>query len=473
MKRFLAVLAAVILICANITACGQTGGAKYDVTNYRDVRNAIAVVHTSLYLYDSDGEMVNGWGKQGTGFFIGKAGEDPQYIVTNHHVVEDYVNLGKGELVEVSDPNNPSVVAAQSMIRIFFDSNTYLEGYVVDSDETKDIAIVKLDKPTDLREPVALMKPSDDLVGTTAYAVGYPGLAENAALNPVDQWSATDATVTSGSISRLLTTSGTGVRSLQVDINFTHGNSGGPLVTEDGYAIGINSWSFNEVYGVTLNLETIDVDQIDMATAYYSVDISEVIDMLTKQGIEFDEVGASGSGKNGLSTTTIIIIVAAVVVVAIIVVVIVAVSGSSKRKAPPIPSQPPVTPQLKSPVPPTPGPGPAAIAGDSGFRVQGVSGVYEGKRYALVNGKPMTFGRKEGIVIRYPDGTPGVSGEHCTIWVENGVVFIRDGAPGKPSTHGTFVNQTKLAGGQTVQLKVGDTVAIGSPKESFVIAVKG
>lgn len=473
MKRFLAVLAAVILICANITACGQTGGAKYDVTNYRDVRNAIAVVETDLTYTDENGNFEVGWIGQGTGFFIGKAGEDPQYIVTNHHVVEDYVNFGKGELVEIANPDYPNAKYAQSMIKIFFDSNTYLEGYVVDSDETKDIAIVKLDKPTDLREPLALMKPSDDLVGTTAYAVGYPDLAENAALNPVNQWSATDATVTSGSISRLLTTSGTGVRSLQVDINFTHGNSGGPLVTEDGYAIGINSWSFNEVYGVTLNLDTIDVDQIDMATAYYSVDISEVIDMLTKQGIEFDEVGAGGSGKKGLSTTTIIIIVAAVVVVAIIAVVIVAVSGSSKRKAPPIPSQPPITPQLKSPVPPTPGPGPAAIAGDSGFRVQGVSGVYEGKRYALVNGKPMTFGRKEGIVIRYPDGTPGVSGEHCTIWVENGVVFIRDGAPGKPSTHGTFVNQTKLAGGQTVQLKVGDTVAIGSPKESFVIAVKG
>ena len=41
---------------------------------------------------DADGVM-NYW--QGTGFFVGEAGENPQYIVTNCHVVEDFILAGK------------------------------------------------------------------------------------------------------------------------------------------------------------------------------------------------------------------------------------------------------------------------------------------------------------------------------------------------------------------------------------------
>ena len=33
----------------------------------------------------------------GSGFFIGKEDEDPQYIVTNEHVVDDYIYCGMGE----------------------------------------------------------------------------------------------------------------------------------------------------------------------------------------------------------------------------------------------------------------------------------------------------------------------------------------------------------------------------------------
>ena len=32
----------------------------------------------------------------GSGFFVGKTGENPQYIVTNMHVIQEYVQAGEG-----------------------------------------------------------------------------------------------------------------------------------------------------------------------------------------------------------------------------------------------------------------------------------------------------------------------------------------------------------------------------------------
>lgn len=477
MKRFLAIFAALTLICGILAGCGAGKSGKYDITNYRDVRNGIAVVCNDLYLYDTDGQFVSGIRSQGTGFFVGKSGEDPQYIVTNHHVIANYQDYGKGETVEVTSADDPSIAMAKCYVKIYFDSQNYVEGYVIDSDPTRDIAVVKLDKPTDQRDPLVLMKPTDEVVGTDVYAIGYPGLSDNAAINPVDQWSITDATVTSGSVSRLITSSGTGVRSLQVDINFTHGNSGGPLVTPGGAVLGINSWSVNELYDVSVN-------GIDSATANYSVDISEVTDMLTRLGVVYDitdkDIVESGSL---FSSTLLWVIVAVIVAIVIVVIVIVIVSGNFRKKKEEQRQREEelrrqeellrIQEEQKRQRNGGNNEVNSKIPGDSGYRVQGVAGEYAGKRFALVYGKQMTFGRRDGIVIRYPDGTPGVSGEHCTIWVENGVVFIRDGVPGKPSTHGTYVNQNKLAGNQTVQLKVGDTVGIGSDKERFVIAQKG
>ena len=70
------------------------------------------------------------------------------------------------------------------------------------------------------------------MVGSTIYAVGYPGLAENVFADATTTWGPSDVSVTSGSISRLLTTSGTGQMRLQIDCVIRHGNSGGPLVNE-------------------------------------------------------------------------------------------------------------------------------------------------------------------------------------------------------------------------------------------------
>ena len=56
----------------------------------QDTLNGIVMIRTGAP--DENGAM-NYW--RGTGFFVGTPGEDPEYIVTNCHVVEDFILAGK------------------------------------------------------------------------------------------------------------------------------------------------------------------------------------------------------------------------------------------------------------------------------------------------------------------------------------------------------------------------------------------
>ena len=90
--------------------------------------------------------------------------------------------------------------------------------------------------------------------------------------------------VTSGSISRLLTTSGTGQMRLQIDCVIRHGNSGGPLVNEDGQVLGIAVSSVS--------------DEED-SSMYYGVNIDEVIPYLKQYDVPYvlQEAGATQSSS--------------------------------------------------------------------------------------------------------------------------------------------------------------------------------
>ncbi|WP_407396777.1 S1C family serine protease [Treponema sp.] len=137
----------------------------------------------------------------GSGFFISKDG----YIVTNHHVISDMVNKkyeGYSRLY----------------IKLADDPDTRIPAKVIGYDSTLDIALIK----TEVEAPYvfALGSSSDLSVGDKVYAIGSPlGL---------------EKTLTSGIISstdRQLFTAGT---VFQIDAAVNSGNSGGPLVDEQG-----------------------------------------------------------------------------------------------------------------------------------------------------------------------------------------------------------------------------------------------
>ena len=159
---------------------------------------------------DEDGAMEY-W--RGTGFFVGEEGENPEYIITNCHVVEEYIlageALGGGELY------------------VMFDESDQEEAYLVVYDYAKDVAVLKLAEPTEKRTPLLLKEENEEALGSEVYAVGYP-LAADVTIQAVTSAGKNDATVTTGSISRFLTESGTGRKLIQTDVALSGGNSGGP-----------------------------------------------------------------------------------------------------------------------------------------------------------------------------------------------------------------------------------------------------
>ena len=347
----------------------------------QDTLNGIVMIRTGAP--DEKGTMKY-W--RGTGFFVGTPGEDPEYIVTNCHVVEEFILAGKA--------------LGGGELHVLFDQNDEAEAYLVDYDAEKDLAILRLENPTDKRVPLQLREPEDAMLGDEVYAVGYP-LAADLTVQAVNSFSTSDATVTTGSIGRFLTESGTGRRLIQTDTAMSGGNSGGPLLDGDGAVLGINTAVSN-------------LDQ----NLFYAVSVTELMPMLDRNNVAYSIYEGSGASGN----MALYAGVAAVVVIAVIAVIVVL----TRKKKPAAPAE-----EEKKP------------AGSPVLR--SLSPQHGGLVVQLHHQQPVQIGRDSATCrLVYQDGTPGVSSHHCQVYYDEGegVFVVTD----LNSTYGTF-----LAGGQRLQ----------------------
>jgi 2-alkenal reductase len=164
---------------------------------------------------------------QGSGFVFDNNG----HVVTNQHVVE-----------------------GSSTVEIAFSSGVKAHGTVIGTDADADIAVIKVDVPTEEIHPLAIGDSESLQVGQPVVAIGNPfGL---------------NGTMTLGIISGLGRTqraheapTGGGYFSnadiIQTDAAINPGNSGGPLFNLDGEVVGINQSirtdNFNETTGNAVN----------------------------------------------------------------------------------------------------------------------------------------------------------------------------------------------------------------------------
>jgi len=138
----------------------------------------------------------------GSGFIYDPKG----YILTNHHVIEDADEI----IVRLADRRE-------------------FEAELIGSDETSDIAVLKIKADGDL--PYLKLGNSDTVKpGQWVMAIGSPFNFEQS--------------VTAGIVSAKGRTNRAQqyVPFIQTDVAINRGNSGGPLLDMDGEVIGINSW---------------------------------------------------------------------------------------------------------------------------------------------------------------------------------------------------------------------------------------
>lgn len=447
---------------ALVLSAGCTA-ADAGVSGYTDAKKGVVVVSEYVALDGEEAGIAHG-----SGFFIGEDGENPQYLVTNYHVIADYLYFGAGQNAVYEDGQG-NTAAVKSYVRVYYESDDYEEAYVVGYDEVADVAVLRLDKPTDKRLALPLLSPADDIVGAKVYAIGFPGVADNKAVDAVTKWGADDVTFTSGIVSRLTTTSGTGVQSIQIDVEIGHGNSGGPLVTEEGRVIGINTW------GYTNN---------EAEEAAYAVNIGEVVKLLKLHSVPYTMGDGSLKGNGKILPFAV---GGAVLVLAVLVIAIVLVArgkksapsqpaGASAARQPQAASVPLAAPAQASAPASAPVPAPALApsapaAQDSGYRLQGVSGALAGRRFMVRLDGPLVLGRSpKECNVTFPADTAGVSGRHCEVWCEEGRIYMKD----LGSSHGTYLaTGARLSAGQPMELRPGESFWLGSQNETMVVAQKG
>ena len=429
MKRIFACFLA--LLCLTVF-CGSRVFAAGDIVDV--ARHGVAVVDVGVQVDDFWDEHGSG-----SGFFVGEKNKPVQYLITNHHVVADFLENGAGELTEFMTTSG-EIVLGRAKVRVYFDKEDYVEAYVMDADPIRDIALLRLAEPTDKRAALTLCIPTNDMVGDTVYAVGYPGIADSLIKESVTSWGEADATVSTGVVGRISTVSGTGVSQILTDADIRHGNSGGPLMNDRAQVLGINT------YSVSRNDEQVN----------YAVNISEALPMLDMHNVPYTVGGG---------VSWVVWLLAGLLAAAVIAVILLAVLRSRRRCARKLPAQQ-TDPAMQSA--PRPAAADPAESLDSGFRLQGVAGALEGKRFAIPRSGQLTLGRDPArCTVTLPADTAGVSGLHCAIWLEESGICLKD----LGSTHGTFVSPgSRLAGGQAVLVRPGEVFWLGSQAQSFVIA---
>jgi serine protease Do len=210
----------------------------------------------------------------GSGFVINQDG----YILTNNHVVED-----------------------ADQIKVKLTNGKEYEGKVVGRDPKTDLALVKIERASDLH-PLKLGNSEDLKVGSWVVAIGSPfGLEQ---------------TVTAGIVSAKGRAIGSGPYDnfIQTDASINPGNSGGPLVNMRGEVVGINTAIIPNGQGIgfaiPINTAKEIVPQLEekghVTRGWLGVSIQEVtpglaksFDLKEKQGALVAQVVSGGPAEKG------------------------------------------------------------------------------------------------------------------------------------------------------------------------------
>ena len=512
-KLIAAMLVAMLLV--SVFACNAFAAKTPSVA---ELQKSVVLIqsefrYTARYLPEYSFSMIG----QGTGFAIGDPDEPVQYIATCNHCIYEpsgvyllvldskgnrvkFEKMEEGTVYPQAEEENGylycidyfKVELVEALVIYSAASGDYTSISVINSDESSDVAICKLaSDPTDKIQARPFQIHENVEVGTNVYAIGYPFTSDY--VNDECKYDYKDSTVTKGIISKSQLTYGHVTKERQfftylIDADITNGNSGGPLITENGSIIGLNS------FGVS-NSEKV-------ANANYAIAIDELITLMDQSKIKYVIEPVTNTGL-------IIGIVAAVVAVAAIAAVVIVLLMMKKKKvalkpaaapafpagmpsvapsqpsAPiqnPAPAQPsaPAQPPVNNGMPfnyaaqnnnkpnnttPINNPDPEKTIPVRRAFLVGVSGLYNGDTRRIES--RIVIGRNASkCTLAFPENSTDISNVHCEIYKDGDKVVLTD----LGSTNGTFLaNGTRLNPNESVVLNNGDKFWIASQQNTFEI----
>lgn len=425
-KRIFALVLACVLCLSSLSLtayAASVGGASQMLEKAKD-----SVVSIWVVGYDPSGRAVT-YGT-GSGFAVGKAGKDSDVFLTNWHVITiggnfptDYVKIWilkeNCPILSNYEPDPYNSIECRVM--------KTTSGY-------PDYAIIKMQKFEPGYKALPLLPVEKVTKGTTVYALGFPYVVE---ASSVEQFGGSNLTATNGIISRLGQLNWAGNTNIIFHTaTISRGNSGGPLVTEDGAVIGINTYGFGET-------------AVDYSCAIY---IDYAMEGLDELGIEYTVYSKTWMIVAGVA--------AAVVVIAAVVVFMImrkkkAEKEEEERKKKEEEDRKRIEEEKRR-----------KKAEEERLRIQNLLSKYklvsaDGKFYAL--SYPITvIGRDASCQVRLPGETKGVSHRHCQLSFQGDDLILTD----LGSTYGTFIHEKQVPPNTPVKLHTGSYFCLGGPSSN-------
>lgn len=412
-----------------------------------------------LYGRGESGWKVSTW--TGTGFAIGKTGEDSDTFLTNWHCVtaSGKYDLSQTEIwilqegCEIDRSGYPD--PDRSFTCEVLKTTT---GY-------PDYAIIRATETISGYKALPLLSSQEIPDGATVYALGYPGEVKDISNS---KYGIDDITATNGIISQHMQFSeADNTWVLLHTALIAHGNSGGPLISSDGAVIGLNT------YGVTQE-----------NTRYMAVYIDYAMEGLDELGIPYDLYGQEtqvtettspeeeAEEKNEdkedeeNSNLTLIIAAACIVAVALVAAAVVLVQRNKRQQ-----EQARLEAQRRE----------EALRRQqeeqrrqeqrrrqeeqrrqtqmAAFRLR----CWDGRVVPI--GVSTTLGRDPGNSIVLPQNAAGVSRIHCRLEVQGNQLFLVDAG----STYGTLLQGRRIPPQTPIALRPGATFCLASETYSFTL----
>lgn len=496
-KRMLSVLMCLVMIGCLFSFAAPSVFAETNNSNVTDVANSLLQVRL---VYDDDGTIVPIQG--GTGFLI-----NTNTVLTCAHVVD--VDTDVREILENIFGKDFS--EDKLSLQVVVSGDVTITATLKKESQENDFAILNLTEAIYDRK-VATLADSDDVTATQmVYALGFPEAV--AKVQNKNTYTKDDVTITDGKVSKLVTISNTNM--IQHGATLTDGNSGGPLVNENGAVIGINNASLEDYnYAICINQVTSILSALGIEYTANDAPISNN-EATTAEPVATEETTikpyeepttVAQEVAPQIDTTKIIIIVAILVLVLILVAIIVFIIVGNKKKSakkpiipqtmptnaanPSVPNNqsvqqrkgPSVVSQRPPVTPVSPGSSQTILSNEGsdattvlnegagettvlGFQQSGATLLRKsnGEKIALTKAE-FTIGKERRRVDYCISDNNSVSRTHAKIRMRAGKFYICD----LGSTNCTYVNGAKLTPNQDQPLNRGDKIKISDEEFEFM-----